>query len=498
MTDNVQVARKPKNLLIFSDGTGQAGGLRPDQRLSNIYKMYRATRNGPDSPIDPADQIAFYDPGLGSEELSAFKPISYLRKFLDSVLGSGLTRNVADCYENILRVYEPGDRIYLFGFSRGAYTVRSLGGVINLCGVPTMDRDGNSIPRHGSGLRRIADEAVHDVYEHGAGRARGEFEAEREEKGRRFRNAYGTQEANPDSPRGNVAPYFIGVFDSVAALGSSGLKKTLLLVGAAVGGLLLCALLSWFLSFIPGLQFLPVLAIVVGIAIILVGWRFSKARIKTIHDYPEPGQKNWHWSSWRFKHYDRSLDPRVGFARHAQAIDETRADFERVSWGKHKDVAANAKGWLEQRWFPGNHSDIGGSYPETECRLSDLALKWMVDEARNVPHPIIVDESKLQMFPSAAGMQHDEVASLLDSYSWWVPKSLRKTWPVKFRPSITLEACDPSVLERLKLASVCRLGTNQPYRPEILRNDPALKEFFEPSGSTVPAAAGSPLSPQTS
>ena len=58
----------PKNIIIYSDGTGQAGGLRPDQRLSNIYKMYRASRIGPDSPINPDAQIAYYDPGLGSEK----------------------------------------------------------------------------------------------------------------------------------------------------------------------------------------------------------------------------------------------------------------------------------------------------------------------------------------------------------------------------------------------------------------------------------------------
>jgi hypothetical protein len=55
-----------KNILIFSDYTGQAGGLRPDQRLSSVYKLYRATRTGPDSQINPAQQIAFYDPGRGS------------------------------------------------------------------------------------------------------------------------------------------------------------------------------------------------------------------------------------------------------------------------------------------------------------------------------------------------------------------------------------------------------------------------------------------------
>ena len=54
----------PKNLLIFSDGTGQAGGLTPDERISNIYKLYRATRVGPDSSINPGEQLAYYDAGL--------------------------------------------------------------------------------------------------------------------------------------------------------------------------------------------------------------------------------------------------------------------------------------------------------------------------------------------------------------------------------------------------------------------------------------------------
>ena len=51
----------PKSILIFSDGTGQIGGMRPDQRLSNIYKMYRAMRPGPDSPISPHEQVCFYE-----------------------------------------------------------------------------------------------------------------------------------------------------------------------------------------------------------------------------------------------------------------------------------------------------------------------------------------------------------------------------------------------------------------------------------------------------
>ncbi len=58
-----------KRILIFSDGTGQIGGMRPDQRLSNVYNMYRAMRPGPDSPISPSLQIAFYDAGLGTGEV---------------------------------------------------------------------------------------------------------------------------------------------------------------------------------------------------------------------------------------------------------------------------------------------------------------------------------------------------------------------------------------------------------------------------------------------
>jgi hypothetical protein len=48
-----------------------------------------------------------------------------------------------------------------------------------------------------------------------------------------------------------------------------------------------------------------------------------RVRVKVIHDYPAPRQSRRHWSAWHFKHYDRFLDKRVRYARHAQAIDET-------------------------------------------------------------------------------------------------------------------------------------------------------------------------------
>src|SRR5260370_23536233 len=56
----------PKNIVIFSDGTGQTGGINFDEARTNVYKLYRACRVGPDTRIDPSEQVAFYDPGLGS------------------------------------------------------------------------------------------------------------------------------------------------------------------------------------------------------------------------------------------------------------------------------------------------------------------------------------------------------------------------------------------------------------------------------------------------
>lgn len=477
-----------KNILIFSDGTGQAGGVRPDQRLSNIYKMYRATRIGPDSIIDPASQIAFYDPGLGSAEIPSpglMQVVTVIRKYLSSAFGTGLTRNVADCYEHILKIYEPGDRIFLFGFSRGAYTVRSVAGVINLCGVPTKDADGKPIPRAGRALRRIADEAVHDVYEHGAGRDRATYEPEREEKARRFRVKYGTQdEETGQNQRGNAPPYFIGVFDTVAALGAAGLKRAAILVGAALGLTAITASGAWALSAASSLSFVWSFVCVLGAVGLFTLVRGCQAHLKAIRDFPNPGNFSWHWSAWRFRHYDRFLDKRVRYARQAIAIDETRKDFALVGWGRYQDMQGAAEDWLIQKWFAGNHSDIGGSYPETESRLSDIALEWMTQEAEAVPNGVIIDRTKLNLFPDPAGVQHCEVMSVRDLYPSWVPERLRKSWDEEPRMDILIGNCHPSVRTRIELPAISKCGTSQPYRPYPLRKDPDLTNFYGSEKST--------------
>ncbi|WP_372995021.1 phospholipase effector Tle1 domain-containing protein [Marinobacter sp.] len=67
----------------------------------------------------------FYDWGIGS----------YHNAVVGGVTGQGIHKNIMDAYRYIVQNFTPGTDIYLFGFSRGAYTVRSLCGLINNCGI---------------------------------------------------------------------------------------------------------------------------------------------------------------------------------------------------------------------------------------------------------------------------------------------------------------------------------------------------------------------------
>ena len=111
----------PKNIIVFSDGTGQEGGT---DHNTNVYKTFNLILDR--SP----DQISFYDKGLGTG----------LKKVSGNVFGRGFSKNVRQCYEFIFENYQHGDQIFLFGFSRGAATVRSLTGFIHMFGILPRSR----------------------------------------------------------------------------------------------------------------------------------------------------------------------------------------------------------------------------------------------------------------------------------------------------------------------------------------------------------------------
>jgi uncharacterized protein (DUF2235 family) len=496
-----------KNIVVFSDGTGQDGGVRQEQRISNIYKLYWASRNHPGNAVEPREQVAFYDAGLGTDigATAITAPVRFVQKMLGSIAGEGIKRNIEDCYEFIVNHYQPGDRILLFGFSRGAYTVRCIANLLMLCGIPAKTPTG-PVMRFRKAVHDIAVEAVETVLEHGAGHPRAEFEAERLELARRFQVKYGSG----DGKESNAAPYFVGVFDTVAALGATGMRRTLIHAGlgagvalaAAVAALIPAAVAAAIMDGIWRIGFLSPLISMIALSMIVANvffWRWqTAANVKTIRDFPNKGDVHSHIAEWKGANFDRLLSRHVGYARSANAIDETRADFDRVPWGqivKHGHDGAVDQIDLVQMWFAGNHSDVGGSYPEPESRLSDIALAWMAAQATKIPNglktgPIFVDREKipntgdagesLHLFPAADGVQHCEIAGMrdtLDGYAEKVPKwkwlqrlIAGENWPVKVRDITPDAPVDPTVEARFALSSVIQCAGIGQYRPTALRN----------------------------
>ena len=263
--------RMKKRIVICADGTWN----RPEKNLkkdvpTNVLKLARAIK-----PVgaDGVPQQVFYDWGVGS----------YYDKVVGGATGKGLHKNIKDDYRYIVQNYSDGDEVWLFGFSRGAYTVRSLCGMINNCGILKRP-DARLIER------------AFEVYKKPS-----RAYAPRGEKSVAFRAEH--------SHRSRQIT-FVGVWDTVGAM---------------------------------------------GIPISFLGLFEDKDEF-----------------------YDTKIGRNVTAARHALAIDELRSDFEPTVWMPRPTMD------LVQVWFAGAHSDLGGGYARDEdgtC-LSDLALEWMLREAK--------------------------------------------------------------------------------------------------------------------
>ena len=112
-----------KRIVICCDGTWDS----PENTKlapSNVVRLARALLPG---ASDGVPQVLYYDPGVGTGDI--------LDKLTGGAFGSGLSLNVREAYRFIVHNYEPGDALYFFGFSRGAYTVRSAAGFVRKAGI---------------------------------------------------------------------------------------------------------------------------------------------------------------------------------------------------------------------------------------------------------------------------------------------------------------------------------------------------------------------------
>jgi uncharacterized protein (DUF2235 family) len=260
-----------RRLVVCCDGTWN----RPDQvkngmaSPTNVTKLARGL--SPQAASGTA-QIRYYHAGVGTERLE---------RITGGAFGLGLSRHVCDCYRFVVENYQPGDELYFFGFSRGAFTARSLGGLIGNAGILRAEH----VDRIGEAYRLYRDRRDD--------RKPGGSESQR------FRAAYSHDEK---------AIHFIGVWDTVGALGIPGLRGPL---------------------------------------------------VKRL---------------WGF--HDTTLGRHVRFAYQALAIDEERSLFQPTLWEQQPDATGQT---LQQVWFAGVHSDVGGGYPDAS--LAEVPLMWMTERA---------------------------------------------------------------------------------------------------------------------
>ncbi|WP_316190335.1 DUF2235 domain-containing protein [Bradyrhizobium sp. SZCCHNS2096] len=132
-----------KNIVICCDGTGN----EISENISNVLKLYRCLRK---TDRTTPHQAVFYDPGVGtlSQPNTWHRIKANFNMVLGLMTGYGLDDNVIAAYAFLVQHYEEGDRVFLFGFSRGAYAVRMLAGLIHKIGLISP----NQVNLTGSGL----------------------------------------------------------------------------------------------------------------------------------------------------------------------------------------------------------------------------------------------------------------------------------------------------------------------------------------------------------
>jgi len=342
-----------KRIAIFCDGTWNTPDKQEDGKncQTNVVKMANALS------IASADgtiaQLLYYDTGIGSEG-------GLLKRVFDGATGTGISIKILQAYRFVIDNYERGDELFLFGFSRGAFTARSLSGLIRNSGILKVENK-HLIPK------------AYGIYH-----SRQAAHQPREIEATLFRKTYAIEESTRIK--------FIGVWDTVGALGNPLFMKSVL--------------------------------------------------------------------SRRNQFHDTDLSSKIDHAFHALAIDEKRKNFEATLWHQQPHSVGQV---LEQVWFPGVHSDIGGGVPETESGLPDIALQWMLEKAQSCN----LNFDRIAKKP-------DPMAKIHESYTGFYKvqaKLFRPIGVVGPNEGNTNESIHPAVIERYK--------NDKTYRPQN------LKDYFE-------------------
>lgn len=192
----------PKNIVICLDGTNNQLKAAINTNVVRLFAMLDLD--------DPSSQVGYYDPGVGtfSSPSAWTPPARTLSRIAGLAFGSGLRQNLGEAYIYLIEQYQPGDRIFVFGFSRGAYTARALTGMLDVFGIF----------RRGS--ETLVPYAV-NAYARQQRRHEGGLEGKHffaELRMYAKTHAVGTPNSNKD----HVGVHFVGLWDTVKAAGTIG------------------------------------------------------------------------------------------------------------------------------------------------------------------------------------------------------------------------------------------------------------------------------------
>lgn len=392
----------PRRIVIFADGTGNAFTTQE----SNIWRLFQALDQS------QPDQIARYIPGVGT---SGFRPFA----MLDGATGIGVPSNVRKLYRFLCWNWRPGDEIWMFGFSRGAFTVRTLIGLIHHEGlvpaeiggrqVSHAEMDRNVMAAWRSYRKKTAPDSTMLPTVRIARRIRdGVLAAVQRLTNRTGYRAISnaTIAQNRGGLTGASSPVtvrFLGVFDTVEAYGVP-FEELRLAIDRAV----------WPLSF-----------------------------------------------------RNKALSGIVATARHALALDDERLSFKPIRFDAPPAGSAQT---IDEVWFAGVHSDVGGGYPDGA--LSYLPLVWIAEEAERIG--LRLGDGALDGFRREAspfGPLHDSRSGLASAYRY-APRVIEPR---------TSAVVHHSVLEKMTLGSERYAPVPMPRRA-IIRMPDGTSSALDPTG----------------
>ncbi|MEM1227931.1 MAG: DUF2235 domain-containing protein [Planctomycetota bacterium] len=366
-------SKKRKTIVVCSDGTGNVGG---STTPTNVWRIRQAIKKRNSAG---ELQVLIFQDGVGT---SRFLPLQILGK----ALSLGITPNLESLYSQLIQAYRPGDRIFFFGFSRGAFTIRVLANLCNQCGLANC-RDENGKLYTPSEITMLARRAVQ------AYKQRHVIVECDQTVADKFRQRYGLREdaipVNDPSltklreklseETGRVPIEFIGVWDTVAS------------VGLPFENMTQATMKFW-------------------------RWITSRSRALRWAHFAQLNLSRPTDQSWR--HWEDDLHDDIQQAFHALSVDDERQAFKPVLWIEQKEELDDMrrptgkivrKQNVQQVWFAGMHANVGGGYGKDN--LAYVSLSWMMRHAHNAG--LDFEESSLAEVADAM----DELGIMGDSRS---------------------------------------------------------------------------------